>query len=358
MDINSPKFRYKIKRVLLLTAGWVITAIYITIIQLTSILIVLNSKDMPVKFSYRQSLIEISIEVFFAGLVFALIEVFYFTDRFKNKSFTYAVLIQSFFYAMSLTLFTLIIFYIELVTNGSNFFSDFSKIALPLLLTLFIWGPIFVVSIFILQVSDRFGHGVLLKFILGKYHKPKEETRIFMILDIKSSTSIAEALGNVKYFELLNDFFYDITDSIIEARGEIYQYVGDEIVVTWKLENGVMNANALNCFFDIYNVIKDLSEKYETKYGLVPSFKASIHYGTVTVGEVGVMKREITFSGDVLNTTARIQELCNKYKEKLIVSKHLLDLISSKDEFILKEIGQMNLRGRSEPVVLYSVRKN
>ncbi len=118
-----------------------------------------------------------------------------------------------------------------------------------------------------------------------------------------------------------------------------------------------MNANCVNCFFDIHKAIEKKSEKYDSKYDLVPSFKASIHYGIVTAGEVGVLKREITFSGDVLNTTARIQELCNKHNEKLIVSKNLLDLMSLKNEFILKEIGQMNLRGRSEPVILYSVSK-
>jgi adenylate cyclase len=179
-----------------------------------------------------------------------------------------------------------------------------------------------------------------------------------MFLDMKSSTSIAEALGSVKNFKLLNEIFYDVTDSILETKGEIYQYVGDEIVISWELEKGIENANCINCYFNISATLKAYSEKYQSKYNLVPSFKAGVHYGEVTVGEIGVIKRDIIFSGDVLNTTARIQELCNKYAEKLIVSKNILDLMNFKNDFILKELGEMNLRGRAEPVVLFSVRKS
>lgn len=176
-----------------------------------------------------------------------------------------------------------------------------------------------------------------------------------MFLDIKSSTTIAEALGHVKYFELLNEFFYDVTDTIVETRGEIYQYVGDELVISWEIDSGTENANCLNCFFYLYDVIRKLSDKYEKKFGITPSFKAGMHYGLVTVGEVGVLKREITFTGDVLNATARIQELCNKYNEKLIVSKELLELMNTNGAFSYKELGEMNLRGRAASISLYSV---
>ena len=81
-------------------------------------------------------------------------------------------------------------------------------------------------------MSDKYGQGILFKFIRGKYHTQKRENMIFMFLDLKSSTTIAEAIGNAKYFELLKDFFYDITDAIIENEGEMNQFVGDEIVIS------------------------------------------------------------------------------------------------------------------------------
>lgn len=354
MNIDSPKFRSKIKRVLFLAIGWTVAAEYIAIIQLIPYSIKTGTPFFSSNFF--AVLILTLVEVFSAGFILAYFEVFYFTDRFKSRSFGSAVLIKSSFYTAVLIILIFFIAFIESLIN-ETYSSDFFKNIIPaLLLMLFTWGPIFLLSIFILQVSDKYGQGVLLKFILGKYHSPKEETRIFMFLDLKSSTSIAEALGNVKYYELINDFFYDVTDAILESKGEIYQYVGDEIVISWELENGIENLNCLKCFYNIQNTVKNFSDKYESKYGLVPSFKAGIHYGDVTVGEIGVLKREIVYSGDVLNTTARIQELCNKYNEKFIISKDLLDLLKFNGKYITKNIGEINLRGRATPVILFSIR--
>ena len=351
MKLNSPKFRSNFKRVIFLTAGWLAAAVYIIIIQYS------QSGRKFLDKNFAEVLILTIIEVIITGLVLACFEVFYFTDRFKNRSFSSAVIVKSLFYTSVLILLVFIISFLESIIQES-YSSDFFKNIIPsLIILLFTWGPVFLLSIFILQVSDKYGQGVLLRFITGKYHSPKEETRIFMFLDLKSSTSIAEALGNIKYYELLNDFFYDVTDAIINAKGEIYQYVGDEVIISWNTENGIENLNCLNCFYNIQYTVKNLSQKYESKYGLVPSFKAGIHYGVVTVGEIGVLKREIVYSGDVLNTTARIQELCNKYNEKFIISQDLLDLLKADGEYISKEIGVINLRGRAAPVMLFSVKK-
>ncbi len=316
--------------------------------------------------SYVEMMIKSTAEVLFAGSILAVFEVFYFTDRFKKRSFGYAILMKSLFYLGGMIILIFLITVFEYFNNtevsGEKFIdissAFFENISVVLLTNFFPWIPVFLLCIIFLQVSDKYGQGVFLKFMYGKYHSPKEETRIFMFLDIKSSTSIAEVLGSLKYFDLIYDFFYDATDAIIESRGEIYQYVGDEIVISWKLKNGIKNSNCLRCFFSIYDAIRSNSEKYETKYGLVPSFKAGVHYGIVTVGEIGVVKREIIFTGDVLNTTSRIQELCNKYNQKLLVSKDLLDMLEPESSLTADEIGQMNLRGRSAPVVLYSVKKN
>ena len=83
-----------------------------------------------------------------------------------------------------------------------------------------------------LQISDKFGPRMLGRFLIGKYHQPREEQRIFMFMDMKSSTSIAEQIGNKQSFNLLNDLFNDITDAILASDGEIYQYVGDEVVIS------------------------------------------------------------------------------------------------------------------------------
>ena len=197
------------------------------------------------------------------------------------------------------------------------------------------------------------------EILLNKYkaieEKPKEEVRIFMFLDLKSSTTIAEKLGHVKYYNLLNDFFYDVSEPIIKSKGEIYQYVGDEITVSWLLGDGIQDTNCIRCFFEIIEVIKKFGGKYQDHYGFIPEFKAGLHYGTVTTGKVGAEKKELVYTGDVLNTTSRIQELCNSYNEKLLISKTLLDHLSIQKEFKIKKIGEITLRGRKNTEILFGI---
>ncbi|MCC5930413.1 MAG: response regulator [Cyclobacteriaceae bacterium] len=182
-----------------------------------------------------------------------------------------------------------------------------------------------------------------------------EVTRIFMFLDIKSSTSIAERLGHVKYFQLLNDFFADIAKPVEQNKGQIYQYVGDEVVVSWSFEEGTDNANCLNCFFDIQKTMHSLSSGYFSKYQVSPSFKAGMHYGRVSTGVVGTLKKEIIYTGDVLNTASRIEGLCNSHSVDLLLSETLIKELPLRPRYIEKEIGKIGLRGKSIDITLYTV---
>lgn len=185
-----------------------------------------------------------------------------------------------------------------------------------------------------------------------------EVERIFMFLDLASSTQIAEKLGHVKYFELLNDFFNDLDDPILKNKGEIYQYVGDEVVVTWPIEEGINKANCLNCFFDITATINKLSNRYFKRYGLVPSFKAGMHFGKVSTGIVGTRKKEVIYTGDVLNTASRIEGQCNHHNVNLLLSKDLLNKIPNENHFEFVKIGEISLRGKTSCITLFTSHRN
>lgn len=219
------------------------------------------------------------------------------------------------------------------------------------------WLFIVLGTLIVLQVNDKYGPGVFLSFLLGKYFQPKREERIFMFLDLRSSTTIAEKLGEERYFNFIKDVFKDVTPAIIYAKGEIYQYVGDEIVVSWKMNNGIENANCLQCFFEVQSTLRRQNAYYEKNYdGVAPEFKAGLHYGYVMAGEIGVVKRDIAFSGDVLNTAARIQSKCNELGVDILFSKFLLDKLALKPHlFTPQRIGDMALRGKQQKVMLYTV---
>lgn len=102
--------------------------------------------------------------------------------------------------------------------------------------------------------------------------------------------------------------------------------------------------------------IHSKSEHYLKKYGIIPEFKAGIHFGDVTAGEIGIIKRDITFSGDVLNTASRIQGMCNQFNVGILISSELINKI--KHQFKVEEIGSIELRGKEQNVAISTVRIN
>lgn len=80
------------------------------------------------------------------------------------------------------------------------------------------------------------GGRTLVYFLLGKYHQPVKENKIFMFLDLEGSTALALKLGDIGVQTMITKFFFDITEPIIENDGEIHRYIGDEVIATWPLE--------------------------------------------------------------------------------------------------------------------------
>ncbi|MEO0338384.1 MAG: adenylate/guanylate cyclase domain-containing protein, partial [Bacteroidota bacterium] len=202
-----------------------------------------------------------------------------------------------------------------------------------------------------------FGPGVLWNMFIGRYRNPREEQRVFMFLDLKSSTTIAEKLGHIKFSKLIQNCFADLTPVVTKHKVEIYQYVGDEAVLSWPLDSGFEKNNCIHCYFDYMDILAAKADYYEKEYGLQPFFKAGIHLGEVIVAEVGLIKREIAFHGDVLNTTARIQSRCNELQQKLLVSDKVLQYLRPDQKIQSQRLGEEVLKGKKLPVVIYGINK-
>jgi adenylate cyclase len=214
-----------------------------------------------------------------------------------------------------------------------------------------------VVFSLIRQMWIMVGGRVLVNLILGKYHSPKEEDRIFMFLDMKGSTSHAEKLGHLNYCRLVQDCFSDLTDSALAHDVEIYQYAGDEAILTWRVPAGLKNANCIQVFFHFDGILRRKAAYYRERYDLMPEFKAGVNIGLVTAAEVGVLKRDIAYFSDVLNTAARIQSKCNEYNKRLLISGELKRMLETIPNLLAMErLGEIALKGKESLVEVYSVR--
>lgn len=211
------------------------------------------------------------------------------------------------------------------------------------------------IFVMINQINRKFGPGNLRKLISGAFYHPREVELIFMFLDLKDSTMHAERLGHKTFGRLIQDCFIDM--SIVSDFGaQFYQYVGDESILFWTVEEGLRDHNCLYAYFAFCRRLERRREYYWERYGMFPVFKAGINIGLATVLEVGEIKREIAYLGDVLNTAARIQGQCKVYQENLLIAESLhSQLTSAPDDLVIELIGSTELKGKSESVALYSV---
>jgi adenylate cyclase len=208
---------------------------------------------------------------------------------------------------------------------------------------------------FVLQMNRMIGTNVLGYFAAGVYRAPKAEERIFLFLDLQGSTQLAERLGSARYFELLRRFVDDLSDPVLEAEGEIYQYAGDEVVITWPIDVGVRAANCVACFFAVRAAIEVQAARYEREFGVVPRFRGGLHGGTVTGGELGDLRQQIVFVGDILNTAARLEEYAKRTGLDLVVSGALLQRLTLPPGIEATRCGELELRGKEAPVAAFSL---
>lgn len=202
------------------------------------------------------------------------------------------------------------------------------------------------------QVNLFLGEGNLGKLLLGKFYTPREEERIFMFLDLQSSTTHAEKLGHIKYSMMIQDCFNDL-GVVVENEAEIYQYVGDEVILTWNLQDGLKNQNCISAYFNFINELSNKQDYYLQKYHCKPFFKAGINAGPVTITEVGKFKKEIAYHGDAINIASRIQSKCNDFNQGLLISEYLKDKLSN-GSFKFDKIGSIALRGKEKEVLIYA----
>ncbi|MBN2399915.1 MAG: hypothetical protein JXI33_06200 [Candidatus Aminicenantes bacterium] len=252
------------------------------------------------------------------------------------------------------------IFMALLILNGFRSGSVLRGLRHPQVHKIILIGMAFGFALsFLFHVVEMFdtllGKNFLLKILAGHYNHPFEQERFFMFLDLADSTALAEKLGHKKYLSLLNDFYHDLAEPVIATLGEIYKYVGDGVIVSWTMKHGTRHAAPLRCFFMIREIVGRKSATYLKHYGELPRFRAAVHGGTVVTGEMGYIRKEIAFVGDVLNTAARMEAVCRELNRSLVVSQEALQKMNPGPEIVVERLPEVVLRGKQRPLAISAV---
>jgi len=207
---------------------------------------------------------------------------------------------------------------------------------------------------FTLIMSGKIESRVMFNMITGKYRKPIEENRIFMAIDLNNSTELAEKLEEEEYYEFLNTFYLDLMPAIISTNGQIYRYVGDQVLISWHVSTPARNIACLRTYFMAKNEVRKNKEKYLARWGLSPSFKAVFHCGKVVAGEIGDLKSQFVFHGEVLNQMRIMEKHCRSKAVSVLLSKPYIEMVNLPAYYKLQQCSVLNITA-TDPILLFTV---
>lgn len=202
--------------------------------------------------------------------------------------------------------------------------------------------------IFILRVRELLGRDVFLSMLISRYRNPVKEERVFLFVDLVDSTAFAEKHGDLRAQQLLSSLFATFAEPVRRHKGMINDYVGDAAIITWPLARGIKGARCVRCIFDILADIEANAAGWRKNYGQVPKLRAALHGGEIITAEIGVDHHKISYFGDTVNTTARLETLCRTLNRPVLISAELARRMDFPDDIACEDLGTHAVKGRGQ----------
>ena len=215
-----------------------------------------------------------------------------------------------------------------------------------------------------LQIKRQFGTYVSPDLVKKLQDNPKllrlggaTKRLTFLFSDIRGFTPISE-----KYQKnpqglttLINRFLDNQTKIILKHGGTIDKYMGDCIMAFWNapLDCEEQERKATECVLEMRIELEKLNERF-TEEGLdTINTGAGINTGLCVVGNFGSSNRfDYSVLGDSVNLAARLESQCKNYDVDLIISEYSLV-----DGYDYEQLDEIIVKGKSEPVKIYTIRK-
>jgi adenylate cyclase len=355
----APIRRYQTKTVLLIAVCW--TVLDFLIFLQRKVTGVLPAKYYSPQYNISKEIFVRELNVFLISLIIGYFIASVFKNYLRNSSLWYNMFMKTLLLIVASFIMNFFIYVTyESLVVGQPFSTSVDRFVHNMFYTKWLlqkmpeWVLLFILTLLAMEINEKYSRGVFLGIMLGRYIQPREENRIIMFLDLKDSTPIAEKLGHKEYFKFIRDFIFFVSEGMISHDGRIYQYVGDEIVIWWPASR----KNAKLAVAGLITARKELNknaELFRRNYGVLPEYKAGLHVGIVTVGQVGLIKKDLVMSGDAINTAARIRSACTEHNQKYLASKDLVELLQMKD-WQAESIGQIEMKGKNQTMELFALK--
>jgi adenylate cyclase len=213
------------------------------------------------------------------------------------------------------------------------------------------------VFIAVTELERMVGLDALAGIFTGRQLTPREERRVFLFADLVGATALAERIGDVAFYRYLDAVFCDLAEPVGRNRGQIYRFVGDEMIVTWRADRDPARAaaRALACVRDCEAALAARRPWFEATFGAAPRLRYALHAGPVVTGKMGERRREIVFLGDTVNTAARLEEIARTGGRRVVASAAVIDALPRADGFRVEALPDADIRGRREQIPVYAL---
>jgi len=215
-----------------------------------------------------------------------------------------------------------------------------------------------------LQIKQQFGTYVSPDLVKKLQEDPTllrlggETKRLtFLFSDIRGFTPISEKYQKDPQglTKLINRFLDNQTEIILKHGGTIDKYMGDCIMAFWNAPLDVedQERKATECVLEMREALGELNEKLKEENLDQINTGAGINSGLCVVGNFGSSSRfDYSVLGDAVNLAARLESSCKNYDVDLVISEY--SLVDGYDYEFLDEV---TVKGKSEPVKIYTIRK-
>jgi adenylate cyclase len=172
--------------------------------------------------------------------------------------------------------------------------------------------------------------------------------------DIRGFTSLSETMTPQELVNHLNNYLEEMTNIIMEYRGTLDKYVGDEVMCYWgaPVEQADHAELACKCALAQMKRLGELNAQWPANRQI--NIGIGLNSGIMTWANMGSTKRKnITLMGDNVNLGARLEGTNKEYGTRVIISENTYSLV--KDKFIVRELDNIRVKGKNKPVLMFEL---
>jgi adenylate cyclase len=177
-----------------------------------------------------------------------------------------------------------------------------------------------------------------------------------LVSDLRGFCTIAENRQPEEVVAFLNRCCEVMSEVIERHGGTLDKFVGDGMMATFGSPNDdpYQEERAVKAALELQEKISDLSAKCEEENWPAINAGIGIHSGYAVVGSMGSSRHmEYTAIGETVNTAHYLESATKQFRANILISQYTYNAV--RGQFNVKQLGQVNVKGHAEPMVVYSV---